>query len=465
MIIDFSLLFDHFTEQITLFQIMLEREAVQRQIFALLLILALSWLAPKLLDMMLRRYFRTFPEEGEQQGDSAAQQRQPDEVLTAEHPEAWRDRIIRWLRAVDFVLFPVLFLFLAQQTVLYFTENGWPGGLIEAVTPFFWVVLGYRLVAGFILAMLPTGQSEQFAAEVLRPVLWILVLMIVRSVFFSTLGLGEISLLRFADWTINLSDLIDGLIALLLAILLAGAVRRVLYNLMVRNEAEPDVASTVSTTLRYGIVSLGGLIGLGRLGVDLSALAWIGGGLSVGLGFGLQELFSNFVSGIVLVFERIVRPGDVIDVQGMRGSVTRVSMRATILRTADNSEIFVPNKELMTKPVIALTYSDRMARVALTIDVAYDADLELAERVLLETIQRHPLILSEPAPGVLTTSMEPYSIRFLAFGHVANFSDSFRVRSELYQMVRDAFQLHGITIPYPRQEVFVFSPNAGQSPS
>ncbi|MBO9394864.1 hypothetical protein, partial [Caldilinea sp.] len=195
MIIDFSLLFDRFTEQITLFQIMLEREAVQRQIFALLFILALSWLAPKLLDMMLRRFFRTLPEEGEQQGDSAAEQRQAGEVSTAEQPEPLRARIIRWLRAVDFVLFPVLFLFLAQRTVVYFTENGWPGGLIEAVTPFFWVVLGYRLVAGFILAMLPAGQSEQFSAEVLRPVFWILVLVIVRSVLFSTLGLGEISLL------------------------------------------------------------------------------------------------------------------------------------------------------------------------------------------------------------------------------------------------------------------------------
>lgn len=123
MIIDFSLLFDRFTEQITLFQIMLEREAVQRQIFALLFILALSWLAPKLLDMMLRRFFRTLPEEGEQQGDSAAEQRQAGEVSTAEQPEPLRARIIRWLRAVDFVLFPVLFLFLAQRTVVYFNVS------------------------------------------------------------------------------------------------------------------------------------------------------------------------------------------------------------------------------------------------------------------------------------------------------------------------------------------------------
>ncbi|MFO7631683.1 MAG: mechanosensitive ion channel, partial [Caldilinea sp.] len=235
--------------------------------------------------------------------------------------------------------------------------------------------------------------------------------------------------------------------------------RKVVFNLMLRSDAEPDVASTVSNVARYGVISLGGLIGLGRLGIDLSALAWIGGGLSVGLGFGLQELFGNFISGIVLTFERIVRPGDVIEVQGMRGSVTKVFMRSTVLRTVDNSEIFVPNKELMTKPVTAMTYSDTLARVRLDIDVAYDSDLEQAERVLLETIQRHPLILSDPVPGVMVTSMDPYSIHYLAFGHVSEFSNSFRVRSELYQMVRDAFVLHGIVIPFPRQDVRVFSEN------
>ncbi len=259
--------------------------------------------------------------------------------------------------------------------------------------------------------------------------------------------------MTFADVTINLGDLLNAAIAMLLALLAGWAARSAVSNLMVRSGAEVDVANTVSNVTRYAVVSLGALIALGILGVDLGALAWIGGGLSVGLGFGLQELFGNFVSGIVLVFERIVRPGDIIDVQGLRGAVTKVAMRATVLKTADNSEIFVPNKELMTKPVLAMTYSDRTARVALNIGVAYDSDLALAEKVLLETVQRHPLIMADPAPGVLITAMDPYSIHYLAFGYVREFGDSFRVKSELYQMVRDAFALHKIVIPFPRQDI------------
>jgi potassium-dependent mechanosensitive channel len=461
VIVDFSVFFDRLGEQIGLMLIMVERESVQRQILVILGILLLAWLAPKLLDTMLKRL--SGRDSAEQPDVQAIEEPGGQSVESAEgaesRPATLRMRIIRWLRAIDFVLFPALFLLLSQRAIMRFDDNGWPSGLIEAVMPVFWVVLGYRVAAGIVLAILPDDQSERVAAEVLRPAAWILILVVSRNILFSTLGLSEISLLRFAEWTINLGDLIDAAIAVLLAVLIAGAIRKVVFNLMLRSDAEPDVASTVSNVARYGVISLGGLIGLGRLGIDLSALAWIGGGLSVGLGFGLQELFGNFISGIVLTFERIVRPGDVIEVQGMRGSVTKVFMRSTVLRTVDNSEIFVPNKELMTKPVTAMTYSDTLARVRLDIDVAYDSDLEQAERVLLETIQRHPLILSDPAPGVMVTSMDPYSIHYLAFGHVSEFSNSFRVRSELYQMVRDAFVLHGIVIPFPRQDVRVFSEN------
>ena len=179
---------------------------------------------------------------------------------------------------------------------------------------------------------------------------------------------------------------------------------------------------------------------------------------------------ANFrVHGVPKVWRQLQREGTpvarctvarLMRVQGLRGAVTKVAMRATILKTADSIEIFVPNKELMTKPVLAMTYSDRMARVTLNIGVAYDSDLDVAERILLETVQRHPLIVSDPAPGVLVTMMDPYSINYLAFGYVREFSSSFRVKSELYQMVRDAFALHKIVIPFPRQDIVVIGEEA-----
>lgn len=448
MIVDFTIFIQRLSEQLRLMLVMLERPAVQRQLAVILLILLVAWLAPRLIDAMLKRW-----------------EHRPPDTLTPDAlpPATLRTRVIRWLGAVDFVLFPALFLLLAQRAIYRFTDNGWPYGLIDALMPIFWLLLGYRLIVGIVLAALPERQSQRFASNVVQPILWILILLIARSILFSTLGIGEIALLTFSNVTINLGDLLNAAIAVLVALLAGWVARNAVNNLMVRNHAELDVANTVSNVTRYAVVSLGALIALSILGVDLGALAWIGGGLSVGLGFGLQELFGNFVSGIVLVFERIVRPGDVIEVQGLRGAVTRVAMRATVLKTADNSEIFVPNKELMTKPVQAMTYSDRTARVALNIGVAYDSDLPLAEKVLLDTVQRHPLIMAEPAPGVLITSLDPYSVNLLAFGYVREFGDSFRVKSELYQMVRDAFALHKIVIPFPRQDITVVT--SPESPS
>lgn len=447
MIVDFTIFFQRLAEQMRLMLIMLERAAVQRQVGMILLIVLLAWVATRLIDSVLKRLEAPATAVPGVGADDADAMPAP--------PPTLRSRVIRWLRTADFVLFPLLSLLLAQYAMSNFQAQGWPYGLIDAVMPVFWLLLGYRLVAGIVLTALPEGRARRVAAEVLQPVVWILILLIARSILFSTLGIGEIALLRFAEVMINLGDLLNAAISALLALLAGWATRNIILRLMVRSGAEDDVANTVSNVARYIVISVGVLIALGILGVDLGALAWIGGGLSVGLGFGLQELFGNFVSGIVLVFERIVRPGDVVEVQGMRGAVTKVAMRATVLKTADNSEIFVPNKELMTKPVVAMTYSDRTARVALHVGVAYDSDLALAERVLLETVARHPLIMAEPAPGVLVTSMDPYSIQYLAFGYVREFADSFRVRSELYQMVRDAYALHRIVIPFPQQEVRV----------
>ncbi len=114
MIVDFSVLFDRLEEQIVLLQIMLEREAVRRQIFAILLILAVSWLAPKLLDAALKRLSEQPASETEAQGDADAERLQPDESKTSTQPESLRNRVIRWLRAIDLILFPALFLLLAQ---------------------------------------------------------------------------------------------------------------------------------------------------------------------------------------------------------------------------------------------------------------------------------------------------------------------------------------------------------------
>jgi small-conductance mechanosensitive channel len=452
MMVDFSVLFDRLGEQLTMLIIMAQRAAVQRQVVVILGVLLLAWAASRMLPWSLRLAAEPYHPD---RPDPDASEGQPSQRASL------RTQVGRVLQAFDFIVFPALLLLLTYRAMHWLDLNGWPNGLIDALLPIFWLLLVYRLLVRVVLAALPKDQSKRFASELLRPVVWILILLILRNILFSTLGVGEISLLRLGDWTINLGDLLDAAIVLLLALIIGGAVRKIMINVLVAGEVEADVANTVSNVARYGVVALGALVGLGILGVEIGALAWISGALLVGIGFGLQELIANFVSGIVLVFERIVRPGDVIEVDGTRGAVTKVYMRATVLQTPDNTEIVVPNKDLMTKSVLALTYSDRIMRARLDVSVAYDSDIPLVESVLLETIRSHPLIIDEPAPAVMVIAMDPHSVQLMAFGYVAEFNDWFRTRSELYQMVRDAFVANGIVVPYPRQDVRVFTPDPG----
>ena len=154
------------------------------------------------------------------------------------------------------------------------------------------------------------------------------------------------------------------------------------------------------TLSHYVVIGIGIISAIGTLGFNLSALALIGGGLSVGIGFGLQELVANFISGILLLFERTVRPGDVIEVGGQRGVVDQLRMRATVIRTADNTDVFVPNKNLLTSAFVAYTQTDRVVQRTLRIGVSYGSDPTKVRDILLGVANRHGLILKKPEPVV-----------------------------------------------------------------
>jgi small-conductance mechanosensitive channel len=226
---------------------------------------------------------------------------------------------------------------------------------------------------------------------------------------------------------------------------------------MVRNRAELDVANTVSNVTRYAVVSLGALIALSIFGVDLGALAWIGGGLSVGLGFGLAGSSSATSSAASCSSSSAsCAPATSSTCKGCAAAVTRVAMRATVLKTADNSEIFVPNKELMTKPVQAMTYSDRTTRVALDISRRPRQRPGAGGKACCwKRCSATRSSCPNPRPACCSPTSTPYSMNFLTFGYVREFGDASRVKSELYQMVRDAFALHKIAVPLPRQDITV----------
>ncbi len=204
--------------------------------------------------------------------------------------------------------------------------------------------------------------------------------------------------------------------------------------------------------LRYSVVALG-LIAVGvHLGLNTTALIAVAGGLSVGLGFGIKEVFSNFVSGLWLLFEGSVRPGEVLMLDGDPCEVRRLGLRATLLwRDRDNAELLIPNQTFFTEAATSYTASDRMRRSKVTIGAAYHHDPAVVIHVLEETAKQVSRVLHEPAPKAFLVSYGDFAINYSLYFWIANPLNNGSICSEVNQAIWHAFKAHNIEIPFPQQ--------------
>lgn len=209
----------------------------------------------------------------------------------------------------------------------------------------------------------------------------------------------------------------------------------------------------LSAIARYSIITAGLLVALQRVGADWSQMQWIVAALGVGVGFGLQEIVANFVSGLIILFERPVRVGDVVTVGEHSGTISRIQIRATSITDWDNREIIVPNKALLTDKVINWTLTERVTRLLLKVGVAYGSDTELTQRVMLETVKANPRVLTEPNPTVFFLGFGASSLDFEVRVFVAETSHRMPVMHELHVAIERALRKNGIEIPFPQQDL------------
>jgi len=207
--------------------------------------------------------------------------------------------------------------------------------------------------------------------------------------------------------------------------------------------------------LRYVLAFIGGLVALQAWGIDVSSLALLASVLGVGVGFGLQGLVNNFVSGIVITVERPVRPGDFIRIGELTGTVERISARSTQIRTRDNVAIVVPNARLLDSEVVNWTLGDPKSRIHVPVGVAYGTDLRLARAALLEAAHGHPDVLAEPAPEV---DMDGFGESALELDLEVWTDDPRRQEelvSDLNYRIEKSLKRHGISVPFPQQEIHI----------
>ncbi len=181
--------------------------------------------------------------------------------------------------------------------------------------------------------------------------------------------------------------------------------------------------------------------------------------MSVGIGFGLQEIVANFISGLILLFERPIRVGDVITIGDATGVVTRIRIRATTVRDWDRKELVVPNKEFITGRLLNWTLSDPVTRLVVNVGVAYGSDVEKAMKIMREVAEQNPQVLDDPEPFVTFEQFADSSLTLTLRAWVGSLSDRLPVRTELHQAINDKFNAAGIVIAFPQQDVHVYSHN------
>lgn len=240
---------------------------------------------------------------------------------------------------------------------------------------------------------------------------------------------------------------------------LSGRFKRILINhILVRYTPELGVRQAIGTIARYIIVFLGLLIIFQTAGIDLSTLTVLAGALGIGIGFGLQNITNNFVSGIILLLERPIKVGDRIEVGIVHGRVTDISARATTIVTNDNVSIIVPNSEFTSKNIINWSHHDEDIRFRVPISVAYASNVELVTKLLLEVAKEDPDVMNEPAPTVRLRAFGDNGIEFelLVWTNTQTHRRGLFTSNINYSIIRK-FNAHGIQIPFPQRDLHLKS--------
>ncbi|MBK8095513.1 MAG: mechanosensitive ion channel [Planctomycetes bacterium] len=209
----------------------------------------------------------------------------------------------------------------------------------------------------------------------------------------------------------------------------------------------------ITTLLRYLLVIAGITLAFSAVGIGWSKVQWLVAAISVGLGFGLQEIFANFVSGLILLFERPARVGDIVAVGDVVGRVTRIRIRATTIQDWDRKELVVPNKEFITGRFVNWTLSDPVVRSTLQIGIAYGADVDLALRLLEQAARECPFVLAEPPPNAVFAAFGDSSLTLRLRVHEDDFDEHSDMLTDVNRRILRLFGEHGIAIPFPQLDV------------
>ena len=347
---------------------------------------------------------------------------------------------------------PVVLLIVSVISMAF----GFPGGFLRYLSASW---LAWRLVIpikNILNKRVPKFPADELDKSIFRPIFLVLLLLSFFQMIGSREALSVIQIGTIFGVVLTIGKLFTAIVVIYAVFTLASRPAALLawvsgkfFGISIQGR------KALELILRYSMIGLG-VFGVSYyIGINGTALVAVAGGLSVGIGFGLKEIISNFISSIWLLFEGTVRPGEVLMVNGDPCTVRKLGMRATQLRRGrDGAELLVPNQNFFTQEAESFTAEETSRRGGVDVGAAYHHEPQQVIDVLVDVAKSHERVLEYPPPAAFTTQFADSSINYKVLFWVRNPLDAFAVESDLRQMIWVAFEEHGIGIPFPQQQVY-----------
>ncbi len=364
----------------------------------------------------------------------------------------WADRVQGRLIRASIPLIPfVLAVFFLRIGYVAAVNNGLPGLLIDTVSSL--------LTAWVIIRFSTSLLRDSNLTRVISTLAWSAAALHILNLLGPTIDLMDRMAVTLGGVRLSLLLLIKGVIVFAVLLKMAFSASGLLEKrLMSLEDLTPSVQVLLTKALKVTLLALAVIVALGTVGIDLSAFAFIGGAIGVGIGFGLQKVVSNLISGVILLLDKSIKPGDVIEVGDSYGHIHSLGARYVSVVTRDGFEYLIPNEDLITQQVINWSFSDKLVRLKIGVGVSYSSDIRKAMDLMVKSAQKIDRVLKQPGPVCQLKNFGDNSVDLelrLWIGDPEKGTSN--VSSAVRLAIWDSFGENGIEIPFPQRDVYIKS--------
>ncbi len=369
-------------------------------------------------------------------------------------PEHWRLAI----GGINRVLFPLstLILVLTGKMILAYWQHT---SLLLLVSKLLLAMAAVRLVVYAVRYIIEPGGLLKTLENSIAGTIWILMALHLSGILPEIFNALEEIKFNIGKNPVNLLQAMQAVLTVLITIFIALWISRIIENRLLRvQNINMNLRVVLSKLLRVLLLFIAVLIALSAVGLDITMLSVFGGALGVGLGFGLQRIASNYVSGFIILLDKSMQIGDIVTIDNHYGVVSDLRTRYLVLRKLDGTEVIIPNEALITTPVINHSFTDHRGKVTMPIQVGYESPLELAMQLMVDIAVRNSRVMVEPAPSVQIKGFGESGIDLtLSFWIPDPEEGSGSLQSDIYLEIWKAFNKNAISIPYPQREVRILN--------